>query len=544
MKFGEHLLRNQVVEWQSQYVNYKLLKSLLKDPNQLVDSQHARDHWQQHGSSLSPAIDPCITACQLVTTSTDVAESELTKATNFFFAQLLQFQKRQTLLVAAAVPEDGARALSDGNRKRLANSFMHQYHGLGLLHSFIILNETAIRKILKKFHKATKPHKASRLEELLSSHPAFNQAGTIKNMLKNVEDSYLGLYKGADRKNAHFKLDTIQRPYQAPPKLVGVVGILAGISITLLLQVIYHFVFLVQPSGSEQRLDQTIWYWFWLTFYPILMFLGFSVNILVKFFDFFLADQLSSLTSWFALAQGICEDPEIYIAFPYLALFPSTVRLLQCLRRYHDAKKHKTRHLANAGKYLSGLVSIVLAFSLKMDGRDWLLVYVAARLVELLYKLYWDFRHRDLDLMDWGLMNFHQGIVLRRNCSFPRWFYWVAMVLNIMLRLTWLAALFDQVQDEFLPRKFWQAAYPTLEILRRTIWNCLRVENEHLTNCGEFRVVQELPVLADVNEMEEIGAGNSMDLSTISAPNNWLPRSASHLSIGSSGGALDNRSTW
>lgn len=33
-----------------------------------------------------------------------------------------------------------------------------------------------------------------------------------------------------------------------------------------------------------------------------------------------------------------------------------------------------------------------------------------------------------------------------------------------------------------------------LEILRRCLWNVLRLENEHLTNCGQFRVTHEVPL--------------------------------------------------
>lgn len=33
-----------------------------------------------------------------------------------------------------------------------------------------------------------------------------------------------------------------------------------------------------------------------------------------------------------------------------------------------------------------------------------------------------------------------------------------------------------------------------LEVLRRFIWNYLRLENEHVNNCGQFRAVRDISV--------------------------------------------------
>ena len=34
----------------------------------------------------------------------------------------------------------------------------------------------------------------------------------------------------------------------------------------------------------------------------------------------------------------------------------------------------------------------------------------------------------------------------------------------------------------------------TLEVFRRFIWNFFRLENEHLNNCGQFRVVRDIAI--------------------------------------------------
>ncbi|ETO26238.1 hypothetical protein RFI_10897 [Reticulomyxa filosa] len=37
--------------------------------------------------------------------------------------------------------------------------------------------------------------------------------------------------------------------------------------------------------------------------------------------------------------------------------------------------------------------------------------------------------------------------------------------------------------------------FAALEVIRRCIWNVFRMENEHLNNCGKFRILQEIPDL-------------------------------------------------
>ena len=33
-----------------------------------------------------------------------------------------------------------------------------------------------------------------------------------------------------------------------------------------------------------------------------------------------------------------------------------------------------------------------------------------------------------------------------------------------------------------------------LEVFRRFVWNFFRLENEHLNNCGQFRVVRDISI--------------------------------------------------
>ena len=53
-----------------------------------------------------------------------------------------------------------------------------------------------------------------------------------------------------------------------------------------------------------------------------------------------------------------------------------------------------------------------------------------------------------------------------------------------------------------------------MEVFRRFIWNFFRVENEHLNNCGDFRVVRDISVHpinpAEVVQDEEEGGEPAM----------------------------------
>ena len=44
-----------------------------------------------------------------------------------------------------------------------------------------------------------------------------------------------------------------------------------------------------------------------------------------------------------------------------------------------------------------------------------------------------------------------------------------------------------------------------LEVFRRFIWNFIRLENEHLNNCGQFRIVRDISIApVAMHEKEEI----------------------------------------
>ncbi|CAG5098428.1 Oidioi.mRNA.OKI2018_I69.XSR.g15658.t1.cds [Oikopleura dioica] len=74
-------------------------------------------------------------------------------------------------------------------------------------------------------------------------------------------------------------------------------------------------------------------------------------------------------------------------------------------------------------------------------------------------------------------------------------FYYIAIIENSLLRFIWIPQ-FLLMRSEYFSNAsiFAKTALSTailfLEMLRRFIWNFLRLENEHFNNCGEFRTVR------------------------------------------------------
>ncbi|CAI9109743.1 OLC1v1009620C3 [Oldenlandia corymbosa var. corymbosa] len=203
--------------------------------------------------------------------------------------------------------------------------------------------------------------------------------------------------------------------------------------------------------------------------------------------DFFLADQLTSQVQAFRCLEfyacyygwgdfkkrsNTCQDSEIYkIFYVIIAVVPYWSRVLQCLRRlFEEGDYHQ---FFNALKYASTIVAVVLRtiYSFRR-GATWRIMAAASSGVTTVYSTYWDI------VMDWGLLNRTSKnpwlrdklLVANKNV------YFIAMVVNILLRLVWMQLILD-FQAPFLHRKAMIALVACLEILRRCIWNFFRSNN-------------------------------------------------------------------
>ncbi|KAF9582759.1 hypothetical protein BGW38_010800 [Lunasporangiospora selenospora] len=176
----------------------------------------------------------------------------------------------------------------------------------------------------------------------------------------------------------------------------------------------------------------------------------------VEFRDFFLADELNSLSysieqfefaicayinQWNNLGQ-VCQTSHMWTT-PFLTSLPPWLRLLQCLRRYRDTLEWFP-HLLNAGKYTASLVNLFVYFSYRHYGGTPLKVaFIVMSFFTSCYTFLWDI------YMDWGLFRFGKfgGAAYGRPFLRPElvyqkeWVYYLAIVLDFFGRFSWVVRL-------------------------------------------------------------------------------------------------------
>ncbi|KAK0531206.1 Xenotropic and polytropic retrovirus receptor 1 [Tilletia horrida] len=203
----------------------------------------------------------------------------------------------------------------------------------------------------------------------------------------------------------------------------------------------------------------------------------------VEFRDFFLGDELNSLvwtfaTLWFIGCQyqrnwpavNTCE-PNSTFWTPVLGALPPFIRFIQCWRRWIDSDMKARIHLINAGKYTTSILNQFFYFNYRYHGSS---------------------RTVDLVIWCWSLLNPRARWPFLRDDLYYEWpiLYYFAIVSNVIIRFGWVIYLFPGSASVLL-RTFIVAL---LEALRRWQWNMYRLENEHLGNADDFRVVKDVPL--------------------------------------------------
>ncbi|KAL8471625.1 hypothetical protein ACS0TY_029034 [Phlomoides rotata] len=222
--------------------------------------------------------------------------------------------------------------------------------------------------------------------------------------------------------------------------------------------------------------------------------------------DFFLADQLTSQVQSFrsvlfyvfyyvlgdftTRSNDFIKERPYEIAYIVVAIIPFWFRSLQCLRRLFE-EKDASQGL-NFVKYFSTIVALVMRtkYSQSEGSLFWKIMAASTSGVTTIYNTYWDI------VYDWGLLRrksrnpWLRDKLLIQNKSV----YFVAIVVNILLRLVWMQLVLDFNETEFIHRRAMIALVACLEILRRGIWNFFRLENEHFNNVGKYRAFKSVPL--------------------------------------------------
>lgn len=219
----------------------------------------------------------------------------------------------------------------------------------------------------------------------------------------------------------------------------------------------------------------------------------------LSFADIFIADQWTSLTFFLAdvgfslcfmdgsgpsqgSPGGFC-DGKVSYALVFVSILPNWVRFLQCMRRYRDTRQ--SNHLKNSGKYISGIVVVVVGAIAAAQSVDYWntsrICWLFFQMVSTVWKLYWDF------VKDWGLFTSKPRQWKFGRC---RWIYPCAVGFNFCARFIWIATIllrYTSLSDGIVI-----VVLGAVEVVRRGVWNLLRVENEHVTNAEQFIAVREM----------------------------------------------------
>ncbi|XP_017033779.1 xenotropic and polytropic retrovirus receptor 1 homolog [Drosophila kikkawai] len=246
----------------------------------------------------------------------------------------------------------------------------------------------------------------------------------------------------------------------------------------------------------------------------------------VQFADFWLADQWCSVVTCFVDHYRLVRFYVRYLlgwpsAFDFgadyavaiIRCLPPWIRLWQSLRRYRDSSSRSADYLINAFKYtLSIIVVIFSTVQMETSGNyksvfqnPWTWVYLTSALISSFYSLAWDM------LKDFGLFREWKGenLFLRDQLVYPKWFYYFVIVENTLLRFVWLLE-FAMVYQNVLASHTGTTLASFCEMTRRFLWNFLRLENEHLNNCGQFRATRDI-FITRVNSEEELLLESMMD---------------------------------
>lgn len=212
-----------------------------------------------------------------------------------------------------------------------------------------------------------------------------------------------------------------------------------------------------------------------------------------------------------------------------VAALPAWFRCAQCLRRWHD-ENWLPLHLANAGKY-GCMVSVVVLSAVSQYNKSSFefdtmrIIWIVAAIFTSCLTAYWDV------IYDFGLFNTYDKSdddnealnqrrstkssvnsrgsrlsgfyikskrtktypFLRKELVYPVWVYYFAIVENWILRFGWIITMslteFSNIEAELMV-----SLLAPMEMFRRFVWNCIRLENEQLNNCGLFRAVRDIPI--------------------------------------------------
>ncbi|CAN6572015.1 unnamed protein product [Malus baccata var. baccata] len=402
--------------------------------------------------------------------------------------------------------------------EQMRQAFSEFYQKLRLLKSYCFLNQLAFSKIMKKYDKFSSRN-ASKVYLNMVDNSYLSSSDEVTRLMERVETTFIKHFANGNRRKGMKTL----RPKARREKHRSTF-FLANIFFWRRYRVNYPFIFGFK-QGSEIGYRQLCLISSGIAILAlagVISTLDMELDPRTKSFvalkelvplglvivtlpDFFLADQLTSQVQAFRSLEFYvcyygwgdfkkrshnCLDSHVFKSFYFVvAIIPYWIRSLQCVRRLIEERDGMQG--LNALKYFSTIVAVAMrtSYGLK-EGMTSKILAIVSSVVATVVGTYWDI------VIDWGL--------LQRNSKNP-WLrdkllvsnhsvYFIAMVLNVVLRLAWMQSVLGIREAPFVHRTALTAMVACLEIIRRGIWNFFRLENEHLNNVGKYRAFKSVPL--------------------------------------------------
>lgn len=172
------------------------------------------------------------------------------------------------------------------------------------------------------------------------------------------------------------------------------------------------------------------------------------------------------------LTNNPCKNSSRFEVVALAVVIALSYRILQCIRLgISEGKYFGTKHMVNSLKYVASLTSTITSFLYNNGSTDYLYIWIASSIISTLFSYCWDLK------MDWDLLTpDSRNPFLRKYLTFsPRGIYYFIMIINLIMRCAWTFTLSPSIAQLFGNSNLFTLLTGSVEIIRRGIWNLLRV---------------------------------------------------------------------
>ncbi|KAG4103227.1 EXS family-domain-containing protein [Neocallimastix lanati (nom. inval.)] len=505
MKYGQTLLHQSVPEWKKKYINYKALKKAIKRINSskqnMLSEIENTIKKSKSGSRLfnESSIDSnVITELPEETEFRKLLDIELDKINNFYAEREIEIVNKLILIVQQI------EIFSNTETKKVSVKPVGAFKG-AFSHkrkeSFSKDLESSDPSVYNDVKFKNKKAKSKLKNALLELYREMFLLKNYKIMKRNFSTIYINKVENSHFHTSKVLEKVIKQSEKEHHSIIWRSGFCLGLGLPIIYSIISKFV----NEDLSKKIDnlEIILQIFGGLSLPIIFLLLFGVNLIVwkkykiNYVFIFEFDSRKHLTPWeFIEVKYKCNSSTSWF-ISIVTVVPGWIRFLQCLRRYYNTHRFNP-HLLNAGKYMVGIISILL-------GHLYLrVIWIISLVATSSYSYTWDV------LMDWGFFQKNsKNKFLRDDLIFPTWSYYYVMISNLFLRTIWLFTVSPNYWGVIKNGNIVAYVTALVEVFRRFQWNFFRMENEHTNNCGDFRAVKEMPLPYNIENNSEDDDDNS-----------------------------------